>query len=179
MHPVCIEHAGKMHFWCGFGDFIARCKQLTGVVICELSMGGRGWSVFAKPRGFLRKASVPQFSLDHAQVFMRKDGDRIPGPGWAMIVANVRGTCPKPASSMHRTCGKNALLARFWELHCTLQTANRRGDLRVEHGWPGLERLREPPGLPSQSLSPAPATQPAILAWTMHKSSCEMTAIVF
>jgi hypothetical protein len=27
-------------------------------------------------------------------------------------------------------------------------------------GWPWLERLRETPGLPSQSLSPAPATRP-------------------
>ena len=42
-------------------------------------------------------------------------------------------------------------------------------DLRVEHGGPGLERLRETPGLPSQSLSPAPATQHANLVWMMHE----------
>jgi hypothetical protein len=34
--------------------------------------------------------------------------------------------------------------------------------------WPGLERLRETPGLPSQSLSPAPATQPLNLELTSH-----------
>ena len=31
---------------------------------------------------------------------------------------------------------------------------------------------RETPGLPSQSLSPAPATQAAILAWTIHQATC-------
>ena len=38
----------------------------------------------------------------------------------------------------------------------------------VDDGWPGLERLRETPGLPSQSLSPAPATQPPNYGLTRH-----------
>ncbi len=32
--------------------------KATDTAPSELSMGGRGWSVFVKPRGFLRKASA-------------------------------------------------------------------------------------------------------------------------
>ncbi len=54
--------------------------------------------------------------------------------------------------------------AVYLPLQCTpvITRALSKLNLRVDHGWRGLERHRETPGLPSQSLSPAPANQPAI-----------------
>ena len=61
-------------------------------------MGGRGWSVFAKPRGFLRKASVqprppkPQFRLDDRYPLSSITNSFLPEETTSFVSCDVAGS---------------------------------------------------------------------------------------
>lgn len=54
---------------------------------------------------------------------------------------------------------KTSRWQRAWQ--CDATRALSKPNSLAHHGWPVMERLRETPGLPSQRLSPAPATDAA------------------